>query len=318
MDPLSDLLSMLTVKSSLSSRLEARGRWAFRYPGYSHVKFGAVLAGRFDLWIEGSARRTSFGPGDFYLLTNGRPFVAATDPDGPPQDGVAMSRRHRTPDGVVRYGKKGALVSLASGGFQFDNEVSGLLLHHLPPLICLGARDRGAPVLASVLQLLALETGESQPGAAVARESLAVLVLVQMLRVYLEQAAQPEGWLGALADPRIGAALSRLHGDLARRWTVEDLAAEAGMSRTAFAQRFKRLVGSPPLDYLGRWRMTVARAALRSGEEPMAGIAGRIGYRSETAFSTAFKRATGESPGRFRTNGRVAEADTARAAALPI
>lgn len=324
MDPLSDILSLLKVKSTLSSRLEARGRFAFVYPGYSHVKFGAVLAGRFQLCIEGAPPSTIFEAGDFYMLTGGQPFRLASDPgvtsQEAPQDGPRMVARHRDPDGVVRYGASGELVALASGGFVFDDqrrgggEISSLLLRHLPPLIRLKGDHAGARALSSVLELLALETGEVRPGAEVARESLATLVLVQMLRVYLEQAEHPEGWLGAMADPRIGAALSRLHGDLGRRWTVESLAAEAGMSRTAFASRFKRLVGSPPLDYLGRWRMIVARTALQGGEEAIAAIAGRIGYQSETAFSTAFKRATGESPGRFRANGRPLPSEDA---ALP-
>jgi AraC-like DNA-binding protein len=316
MDPLFDILSLLKVKSTLSSRLEARGRFAFVYPGYSHVKFGAVLAGRFQLCIEGAPPSTIFEAGDFYMLTGGQPFRLASDPDVTPQDGQRMVARHRDPDGVVRYGASGELVALASGGFVFDDhrgggEISSLLLRHLPPLIRLKGDHAGARALSSVLKLLALETGEVRPGAEVARESLATLVLVQMLRVYLEQAEHPEGWLGAMADLRIGAALSRLHGDLGRRWTVESLAAEAGMSRTAFASRFKRLVGSPPLDYLGRWRMIVARTALQAGEEAIAAIAGRIGYQSETAFSTAFKRATGESPGRFRANGRPLSSEEA-------
>lgn len=320
MDPLSDVLSLLKVKSSISSRLEARGRFSCRYPAYNHVKFGAVLEGCVHLWIDdprgGPPERTVFETGDFYLLTNGVPFIAATDPALPPQDGRRMNLQHRGADGVVRFGEtvpSGESVTLASGGFVFDenNEVSQLILRHLPPIIRLKSDQRGARSLGSLLKLLSLETCEVLPGAAVARESLAALVLVQALRIYLEQAAQspesrPTGWLGALADPRIGAALTRLHGDLARRWTVESLAAEAGMSRTAFAQRFKQLVGATPLDYLARWRMAVARTALQGGAESIAQIAGRIGYQSETAFSMAFKRWTGESPGRFRNSSAEA------------
>jgi AraC-like DNA-binding protein len=127
------------------------------------------------------------------------------------------------------------------------------------------------------------------------------------LRIFLSNTPQPEGWLGAMADPRVGAALSSLHGDLAHRWTVESLAAAAGMSRTAFAVRFKSPTGTTPLDYLRVWRMTVARSALKDSDEAIAGIAERVGYLSDTAFSAAFKRQTGQSPGRFRTSWQGAD-----------
>jgi len=308
MDPLSDVLSMLTVSSTLSSRFEARGRWAFRYSQYaSHIKLGCVLSGRFQLHVDGAAP-VVLEAGDFFLLTNGLPFSAASDPPGPVQDGTHLARDHRGPDGVLRYDGQGASdasrVVLASGRFALDGEAGELLLRHLPPLIHLRASDPGARPLVGLLDLLGWETAELRPGASIARTNLAALVLVQALRVHLANAPQPEGWLGAMADARIGQALSRMHGDIAQPWTVARLAQSAGMSRTAFAVRFKSLTGATPLEYLGGWRMTVARNALRRGDEAIARIAERIGYQSETAFSAAFKRETGESPGRFRTASR--------------
>jgi AraC-like DNA-binding protein len=320
MDPLSDVLSMLTVSSTLSSRFEARGRWAFRYPRYaSHIKLGCVLTGRLRMQIDGAAEPVQLETGDFYLLTNGQPFMACTDPPGPLQDGVQASRDHRGADGVMRFRGQGAevdasLITMATGRFTLAGEASELLLRHLPPLIHLRANDPGARPLEGLLDLLGWETAELRPGASIARTNLAALVLVQALRVHLANAPQPEGWLGAMADARIGEALSRMHGDIAQPWTVERLAQSAGMSRTAFALRFKALTGSTPLDYLGGWRMTVARNALRHSDEAIARIAQRIGYQSETAFSAAFRRTVGESPGRFRTLARTRQ-DTASTAA---
>ncbi|MDQ0588809.1 AraC family transcriptional regulator [Variovorax paradoxus] len=309
MDPLSDVLSMLTVSSTLSSRFEARGRWAFRYPHYdSHIKLGGVLAGRVLLDVEGASAPAALEAGDFYLLTNGQPFTASSNPPGPVQDGLQVSRDFRGPDGVLRYDGQGAedgsLVTMVSGRFTLAGEAGELLLRHLPPLIHLRASDPGARPLVGLLDLLRWETAEMRPGASIARTNLAALVLVQALRVHLANAPQPEGWLGAMTDARIGAALSQMHGDIAQPWTVERLAQAASMSRTAFAVRFKVLTGSTPLDYLGGWRMTVARNALRHSDEAIARIAERIGYQSETAFSAAFRRMVGESPGRFRTLSR--------------
>lgn len=304
LDPLSDVLSMLQVGSTLSSRLEAHGRWAFRYPAYaSHIKLGSVLAGRLQLQLAGAAP-VLMAEGDFYLLTNGQPFSAASvPPGGVEQEAGPAYRDHRGADGVVRFGDPadGARVVLANGRFTFEGEIGELLLRHLPPLIHLRAADDGTEPLAGLLDLLRWEAGDARPGAVIAKANLAGLVLVQALRVYLATTPQPQGWLGAMGDARIGAALAALHGDLAGRWTVDSLAAVAGMSRTAFAVRFKRLTGSTPLDYLVHWRMTVARHALKHSESGIAAIAERVGYQSDTAFSAAFKRATGQSPGRFRS-----------------
>jgi AraC-like DNA-binding protein len=310
MDALSDVLSMLRVSSALSSRFEGRGAWAFRFPAYRHVKFGGVLEGRFFLWIEGSKEPLALQKGDFYMLTDGQPFCCASVLDRKPIDGPATYRSIRGSDGVVRcqgdQGDRGEEhVSLASGRFTFENDVTDLLLGHLPPLIHLRAADLGTHALSSVLDLLKWETSALHAGADVARSSLAALVLVHVLRVYLGSARQPEGWLGALADPKIGPALSMIHAKSGDRWTVESLASAVGMSRTAFAQRFRRQVGSAPVEYLAQWRMTIARSALRHSEESLTKIAERIGYLSDTAFSIAFKRCTGLSPGRFRSDFRA-------------
>jgi transcriptional regulator GlxA family with amidase domain len=136
--------------------------------------------------------------------------------------------------------------------------------------------------------------------------SLASIVLVNILRAHLATDAPPAGWLGALADPKTGEALRLMHADVARPWRVAELAAAVAMSRTSFAERFRRRVGLPPLEYLTRWRMTLARDALKTNSETLATVAAQIGYESETAFSLAFKRMFNESPGRYRTRVRAA------------
>jgi AraC-like DNA-binding protein len=259
------------------------------------------------LWIEGSGEPLALQEGDFYMLTDGQPFCSASVLDRQPIDGPATYRSIRGSDGVVRYQGDGQEehVCLASGRFTFENDVTDLLLRHLPPLIHLRAADLGTHALSSVLDLLKWETSDLHAGADVARSSLAAFVLVHVLRVYLASTRQPEGWLRALADPKIGSALSMIHAKPGERWTVESLASAVGMSRTAFAQRFRRQVGSAPVEYLAQWRMTIARSALKHSEESLTEIAERIGYLSDTAFSIAFKRCTGLSPGRFRADCRA-------------
>jgi AraC-like DNA-binding protein len=305
MDALSSVLSTLRVNSMLSTRFEGRGDWALRFPAYRHIKFGSVLAGRAYLWPEGGTP-TVLETGDFYLLTRGQPFFSASDPQQVPEDGVLVIRSMRGEDGVARYdcAGEGTPVSLASGRFTFESDFSDLLMRHLPPLIHLRAAEIGANALSSVLDLLRLESSQFYPGADMARSSLAALALIHLLRTFLSTTSQPKGWLGALSDAKIGKALSAMHDEPGKKWTLEELAGHVAMSRTAFANRFRASVGQAPLDYLQDWRMTLARTALQDTNEPLADIAQRIGYLSDTAFSIAFKRNTGVSPGRFRAEAR--------------
>jgi AraC-like DNA-binding protein len=305
MDALSDVLSMLRVSSALSSRFEGSGAWAFRFPAFEHIKFGAVVTGRLHLWLEDSNDVLALEQGDFYLLTTGQPFCSASDPTRPAVDGPAAYHAVRSSDGVVRVrgDAEGMFphVSLASGRFAFEDDAGDVLLRHLPPLIHLKEGEAGTAALTHLLALLGEETGALQPGTDIARAGLAALVLVNALRVYLRRTPAPMGWLGALSDTRVGHSLSLMHSQPGHRWTLQELAASVNMSRTAFATHFRKLVGCAPMDYLNRWRMAVARAALRHSDESLAVIADRIGYLSDTAFSIAFKRLTGESPGRFRS-----------------
>src|SRR5262249_32306147 len=151
------------------------------------------------------------------------------------------------------------------------------------------------------LQFLADETRETRPGTATIVSRLTDIIFVQALRVWLDAAptaAMP--WLRAIRDRRIGVALGGIHQSPERPWTIASLAAEAAMSRSAFAARFKTLVGEPPLTYLTRWRMLTASSWLRTNDLSVAEIADRIGYQSEAAFTKAFKRQFAMSPAVFR------------------
>ncbi|MDM0059332.1 AraC family transcriptional regulator [Variovorax fucosicus] len=303
MDPLSDVFSLLKVDSVLSACIEVRGAWAMRFSGLPHVKFGGVMEGSFWLWTEDGAPPVHLGTGDFFLLTRGQPYCTGSDPALAPVDGREILVACLGPDGIVRHGEAGEKASAAGGRFVFDDDTGDLLLQLLPPLIHVRAASESAAPLRALLELLRLETATAGPGAAVVATNLANMVLVQILRVHLASGVHTPGWLGALADPKIGAALGLMHADIARRWIVEELASAVAMSRTAFTERFKARVGMPPLRYLIDWRMAVAGAALRAGDKSLSVIAESVGYGSDTAFSSAFKRTMGQSPGRYRAAG---------------
>ena len=301
MDPLSDVLSLLKVQSVLSARFEGHGHWAMRFPAYRHIKFGGVVEGAFWLWVEGSTAPVKLDKGDFYLLTDGAPYYSATNLETTPIDGVQAFAMHKDADGIVRYGSGGQNVVVTGGRFTFDDAYSRVLLRQLPPLIHLRAASQAAAPLGAILDLLFNETQTARPGFAIAAASIASIVLVQILRIHLSTSMTSPGWLCAMGDKHIGPALALMHGDLARRWKVADLALAVGMSRTTFTQRFKTLVGDTPLDYLLRWRMTVAANELRTGKKSLSKIAALVGYASDTAFNSAFKRIIGHSPGRYRS-----------------
>jgi AraC-like DNA-binding protein len=305
MDPLSDVVSLLRVQSALSSRLEAHGNWALSFPASHRISFGAILEGSAWLVLGEDAHPLKLVEGDCYLLTAGLPWRLASNPKLDPIDGPQVMETSRNVNGIVHYGTGKKNLVWSSGRFDLDDDSGDVLLNFLPPLIHLPAGSMRTGPLRSAFDLIRFETEAIHPGGGAVASSLATIILVHILRVYLTGDLQPKGWLRAIADQRVGAALGLMHGDFARHWKVEELAAAVGMSRAAFAERFKSLVGLPPLDYLTRWRMAVARKALRS-DQSLSAIAESVGYASDSAFNTAFKRATGHSPGWYRTKDDIA------------
>jgi AraC-like DNA-binding protein len=153
----------------------------------------------------------------------------------------------------------------------------------------------------STLRFMATEARQVRPGGEAVITRLADILVIQAIRSWIAQdPAAQTGWLGALQDRQIGHAISLIHRDPARAWTLASLAAEVAMSRSAFAARFTELVGEPAMHYLARWRMHVALTWLREEEAPLGDLALRLGYQSEAAFSRAFKRFIGVSPGAAR------------------
>jgi AraC-like DNA-binding protein len=172
-------------------------------------------------------------------------------------------------------------------------------------MIHIRAASPQAGPLQLLLQQLTGERGGERPGASMVSAQLAQLIFVLILRAYLEQPGpKPAGWLHAVSDSRLAPALRLMHGEPGRSWQLGDLARAAGMSRTTFAARFKQIAGVAPLAYLTDWRMRLAQRALREADTPMSVLAPQLGYASESAFSNAFKRATGLAPRHYRIQER--------------
>jgi len=301
MDPLSEFLSIARVTASLFSRAELTAPWGVSTRGFADGQgvFHAIVAGRGRLEVDGEPVR-EFAAGDIVVMPHGHPHVLR-NADGsavrPIQDWPSEAGHDGLP--VLVGGGGGEAVSILCGSFGFDEEGRASLLPCLPPVIHVH-RGEAASWLSATLVQLADELAVERPGGSVLANRLADLLFVGVLRAWLEDADDATGWVAALADPQLGRALRAIHGDAARPWTVAELAQEAGMSRSAFFDRFNRRVGEPPAAYLTRWRMTVARSQLRRSAAPLIEIAERVGYGSEAAFSRAFKRLVGVPPSTWR------------------
>jgi len=299
MDPLSDVLSLLKPRSQFYAGFDAAGQWSFDFPPHEGIKFTAVVRGTCWGMADGLAEPVRFDAGDCYLLNSGRRFVLSSDPALPPQDPARILDAAACEGIAVHNG--GGEVFLISGRFDFSGHHAAVLFDALPPMVHIPGASAQAKVLRWALDQWSCELRSPQPGGALMSTHLAHLMLVQVLRLHLEQGnGLPQGWFLALTDRGIGAAVGAIHAEPARAWTLEALARVAGMSRTVFAQRFKALAGRTAMDYLARWRMLLAANRLRDGRESVSAIALSLGYESESAFSAAFKRTMGCPPVRYR------------------
>lgn len=203
---------------------------------------------------------------------------------------------------LVRLNDSGG-VTVLGGHFQLAGSQAAMLLGILPPVVHLQSKsDR--ETLRWAFDRMRHELADASPGSFLIIQQLAYMIFVQALRLHLD-GSQGVGWLFALSDKQVGAAITAIHREPARRWTVAALAVEAGMSRSGFAARFRQLVGDRPIEYLRRWRMLLAGRCLMRGES-IGAIARSLGYESESAFSTAFNRVMGSTPrhhARWATGG---------------
>lgn len=302
MDVLSDLLHRAHAGHALVRQLIQRPPWSLAFADAPPLTLVATLGGHASLRV-GDAAPVRLAAGDLALISASA-YTIADDPGTPPQLVIRGTKKYPVPGGEpVRNqaprtygdGEPGATTMLR-GAYELHGAAAERLLGLLPPLAVVpaGPRTRGA------LDLLAAEVACDEPGQDAVLRRLLDLVLVLALRGWCARAEPPPGWYRALGDAGVGEALRLLHTEPAHRWTVAELASRAGLSRAAFAARFARLVGEPPLTYLTGWRMTLAADLLRDTEDTIAAVARAVGYDDPFAFSVAFKRVRGGSPSDWR------------------
>lgn len=307
-DPLGEALHFLRMSGSYYARCEFSAPWALELPAFpGTLMFHVVTSGSCTMVVPGAEPR-ALRPGGLALVPHGQGHRLESEATAP---GIGLFEvpREEVSDRyeLLRIDGGGDPVTLICGVVRFDHPAGRYLMGILPRLIVL---DSDTPLqqewLQSTVRLMAHEARTLLPGGETVITRLADVLVIQAIRSWLE--GDPEaraGWLGAMRDPQIGRAINHIHRSPGQEWTVARLAHEVAMSRSAFSARFTNLVGEPPMQYVARWRMLVARSMLAEGTAALAEIADKLGYRSEAAFSRAFKRETGMSPGAARAVARA-------------
>jgi len=320
MDALSDVLKSVRLEGAVYLNAEFTAPWCIRGElGLASVRerlAGAEHVAFFHFLTEGACKvRLAEGgevldavAGDLVLFPQEGKHLMGTNLHLAPMEGGAVI----TPDpgsGAelfhMRHGGGGAATRFICGYLALSRSVFRPLFEALPRALCIPIGD--GPAAALLRELFRAGVRESfalRPGAESMLAKLAELLFVEALRRYIERLPPSgKGWLAGVRDAHVGRALALLHGAPGKAWTVEELAHEVALSRSALAERFTALVGESPMHYLMRWRLALAAQTLRSGREPIARVAARSGYDSEAAFSRAFKREFNVPPAAWRKTG---------------
>lgn len=277
--------------------------WALGMPPiHNCMMFHIVVQGQAHFYI--GEQQLQLNPGDFVLFPKGEGHNLS---DGLCQTFTPLSElpiksvteRYET----LTFGGSGEKTAMICGVLLFQHPLAIKLLGILPSYIVIrrGSDIAALHIIENVTALLETETSNVAMGAETVIARLADILVIAALRQHLQTLGDDKtGWLGALEDERIGAALKLLHESPDKHWSLEELAQQVGMSRTSFAQKFKKLVGNTPMDYLTEWRMSLAYSKLQLSKDSMLAIALDIGYQSEAAFSRAFKKVIGRTPKEIR------------------
>jgi AraC-like DNA-binding protein len=317
MDALSDVLKSVRLEGAVYINAEFTAPWCIqskfglasvraRLAEADHVVFFHFLTeGDCKVRVAGSKEVLEVAAGDLVVFAQGDSHMMGSDLQLAPVESASLMDPHAATDGdfiQMRHGGGGAATRFVCGYIACSRSVCRPLLEALPRVLRIPIGDGpAAAMLRELLRVGVRESSASRPGAESMLAKLSELMFVEAMRRYAESLPpQGKGWLAGVRDAQIGRALALLHAEPRKAWTVDDLAREVALSRSALAERFSALVGEPPMQYLMRWRLALAAQALRSGGDAVARVAESSGYESEAAFNRAFKREFGMPPAAWR------------------
>ena len=302
-DRLSELLGELRFRSAVFAKVSVTPPWGIEVPLLGRAMFHFVAEGRCMLDVEGVEGPRWLSEGDLVIMPHGHVHVMRDAPGSPSQRIDDLLKRYRIGDDcLLRFGDgQGPGTSLVCGGFWFEDTLSQSLLRALPRVMHLQASKPGFEWLRLSQELITRELSSGRPGASALAARIADAVFIEATRSHFAEVhGDSDAWAASMRDPAIGVALTLMHRDVRKRWTVAGLAKGVGLSRSAFAVRFRGVAGEAPLQYLSRHRIEKAARLLRSSNAGVAEIAQQVGYDSEAAFCRAFGRRMGLPPAAFR------------------
>lgn len=302
-DFLGEALHLLKLQGAFYCQSELRAPWGIEMPPFDDsVMIHIVTSGSCSIVIEGQAP-INLQQGDLILLPQGRGHGLTHGEPHPltPLFDIPVNRiseRYET----MQFGGDGELCRITCCVAHFEHATGQELIKHLPAFMLINTWEQeDSDWLQSTMRFMAREAQNLKPGGETVITHLVDILIIQAIRNWLARAnTESSGWLAALKDKKIGKALAAIHRSPEKNWSVDRLAEDVGMSRSAFSARFSELVGESAMRYLTRWRMQLAHMHLKNGSEPLMVLADQLGYQSEAAFSRAFKRVFGLSPGAVR------------------
>jgi AraC-like DNA-binding protein len=321
LDPITDFFQTMQIVGVVHARLEATAPWGLKSDAdaaegtakdkhsaesasspFHFAHFGMLSRGNCWLSVEGIPDAIPLAGGDCFLLAPGTAYSLRDNPRTRVRSFCEVAPRNGSQ--VISYGGGGVPTTIISGWFRICAPSVKPLARLLPPLILVKADQAQSLALHTTLNMLASELAEMAPGSDLVVNRLADLVFIHSIRAHIGSRSEAckSGLLRAIFDRQIGVALKSMHQKVDHPWTVESLAVACGMSRSAFAVRFKDLVGETPLEYLTGWRMQKATGLLQKGDKKLVEVAKSVGYDSDAAFSKAFKRVFGVAPREYRRN----------------
>ena len=306
-DPLGEALHFLRMTGVVYANSELTAPWGVDLPAIPGcIMFHVLTQGQ--CWLDtGDGEPIQLRPGEFTLVPHGAGHALADQLDSERKDFFDLPVEQVSPHyEFLRYGGGGEETRLICGAVRFDHPAARELASLLPSVIHVQAwHSSESEWMQSTLRFMASEVAGRRPGGETVVTRLADILVIQAIRSWIAHNPDAQtGWLGALHDDRIGPSILYIQREPERDWTVESLASAVSMSRSAFASRFRELVGESPIEYLTRWRMHSAVTWLCEGDQTIAEMAMRLGYKSEAAFSRAFKRVIGDAPGQVRRAAR--------------
>ncbi|WP_176489039.1 AraC family transcriptional regulator [Rhizorhabdus dicambivorans] len=315
---MSEIFSSIRIDGSALAEMRCGGDWGVDMGAGDGIIFHYITEG--ECWLLGGTTPTRLSAGDLVVAMHWPAHALASSPESPLQTALDLVTENHSEfwtggtldrPNILTAGTDTPDVRLLCSLFTLKGRGASILIDRLPALMHLSAKDQSlAPPLRMALDFIHYESQTTRPGYVAVASRLVDLLFIQVLRAVIEQPTIQIGLLAGLADPNVSRALAAIHSSPSSNWTVATLAREACLSRTTFAERFRQMVGLTPIQYVGRWRMTIAEDLLSQSNQTIEQIRTQLGYGSSFVFARAFRAHSGQSPREYRRKAQTETPET--------